>query len=181
VSRLQDLAREELSAEQRALYDRVASGPRGGVRGLYQAWLRSPQYCDRIEQTARYLRFECSVPHRLRELAILMVARHWRARHMWHAHAPIAAGQGVAPEVIAAIGAGRTPDLTRSDEAIVYTYVNEMQTTHAIGDQNYRRTLDLLGEVALVELAALVGHYTSVAITLKTFAIETPADAEVPF
>ncbi len=181
MSRLRDLSLEELNAEQRALYDRVASGPRGGVRGLYQAWLRSPEYCDRIEQTARYLRFECSVPARLREFAILMVARHWRARHMWHAHARIALQEGVAPEVIAAIGAGRRPNLANADEAVIHAYVSEIQTTRAVSDQTYRRALDLLGEVALVELAALVGHYTAVAITLNTFAIETPPDAEVPF
>jgi hypothetical protein len=33
----------------------------------------------------------------------------------------------------------------------------------------------------MVEFAALVGHYTAVAVTLNTFAIGTPPDADLPF
>ena len=73
----------------------MASGARGGVKGPFQALITSPELCARVEQLGVFVRFECSVPMRLRELAILCVGHHWKAAYEWFAHAPIAEKQGV--------------------------------------------------------------------------------------
>jgi 4-carboxymuconolactone decarboxylase len=104
VQRLPAQTRESLDAAQQAVWDRMASGARGGVKGPFQALITSPELCARVEQLGVFVRFECSVPMRLRELAILCVGHHWKAAYEWFAHAPIAEKQGVPAAVIAAIG-----------------------------------------------------------------------------
>ena len=106
MSRLPKLSRETLEPAAQAVWDRIASGARGGVGGPFTALILSPELCGRVEQLGVFIRYECSVPMRLRELAILCVGQHWKADYEWFAHAPIAAKQGVPDAVIAAVGAG---------------------------------------------------------------------------
>ena len=56
------------------------AGPRGGVRGPFNALLRSPVLADRVQKLGEFLRFESSIPARLNEFAILITARHWNAQ-----------------------------------------------------------------------------------------------------
>ena len=111
VQRLPAQTRESLDAAQQAVWDRMASGARGGVKGPFQALITSPELCARVEQLGVFVRFECSVPMRLRELAILCVGHHWKAAYEWFAHAPIAEKQGVPAAVIAAIGTAVPPHI----------------------------------------------------------------------
>ena len=103
--RLPDLDPAHLTPEQQVIWDRIASGPRGGVRGPYFALLQSPQLCEEFERLGRYLRYDCAVPHHLRELSILVVARRWKAQYEWFAHAPIAAKAGI--RIAPLLGASR--------------------------------------------------------------------------
>ena len=71
--RLPPRGREDLDESQRAVWDRIASGARGGVGGPFLALLGSPELCARVEQLGVFVRYECGVPMRLREIAILCV------------------------------------------------------------------------------------------------------------
>src|SRR6059036_764333 len=63
----------ELTDAQRKVYDEIAGGPRGGVRGPFNALLRSPQLADHAQRMGEYIRFNSSLPPRLNEFAILVV------------------------------------------------------------------------------------------------------------
>ena len=56
------LAESELTPEQLKVYSAVAGGPRGGVRGPFNALLRSPELCDRVQKVGEYLRYNSSIP-----------------------------------------------------------------------------------------------------------------------
>src|SRR5688572_23689031 len=109
MSRLPELPREEMSAQQQAIYDRIASGPRGRVRGPLAAWLRSPRFAEAVHPIGEYLRYHSALAGRLAELAILVVARHWSAQFEWYVHAPLALKAGIAPAVVDAIANDRPP------------------------------------------------------------------------
>src|SRR5690348_14800030 len=108
-SRFPPLAPEAMSPAQRHVAEAIASGPRGGLRGPFQAWLRSPELADRLQKVGEYLRFSSSVPRRLNELAILITARTWDAEFEWWAHHQLALEAGLAHAVAADIAAGRRP------------------------------------------------------------------------
>ena len=91
MNRMPYLAPEDMTPAQRAVHDAIAAGPRGGSRyGPFDAWLRSPEFADKAQQLGALLRFGTSIDGRLKELAILYVARRWTAQFEWYAHKRLA-------------------------------------------------------------------------------------------
>lgn len=177
--RISPIDRDRLSPEQQDIYDRIASGPRGQVRGPYHAYLLHAGVCEGVERMGHYLRFAAKLPGNIRELAILTVGRHWRAEFEWFAHAPIALREGVSEDVVEAIAAGTPPPFTDPDEAAVHAFVRSLLETGRVSDETYEDMRTRLGEDGIVELMGIVGHYTGVAMTLNTFEI-VPPEGERP-
>ena len=182
AQRLPAQTRESLDAAQQAVWDRMASGARGGVKGPFQALITSPELCARVEQLGVFVRFECSVPMRLRELAILCVGHHWKAAYEWFAHAPIAEKQGVPAAVIAAIGRDSEKIPFDSDaDRVVVEFVRAVLRTGKAPDALYQPVRDLLGDKGAVELTGLIGYYSLLAMQLNVFRVEPPEGAAIPW
>lgn len=121
------------------------------------------------------------LPARARELTILTVARHWRAGFEWLAHAPAARDAGLSEAVIDALRRGRAPVFDDPLDAAVHGYCATLLDTHQVDDDTYARAWQALGTVGLVDLTALLGHYTNVAITLVAHRVALPPGAADPF
>src|SRR5215207_10529419 len=106
MPRLSPLDLNKLTPEQKKVADAIVAGPRGGLRGPFEPWLRSPGLADRAQKLGEFCRFNSSLPPVLSELAILVTAKHWRAQFEWWAHARLAAGAGVEDDVIETIRLG---------------------------------------------------------------------------
>ena len=144
------LAPAEMTPAQREVAEAIASGPRGGLRGPFQAWLRSPEIAQRLQKVGEYLRFSSSVPRRLNELAILITARAWDAQFEWYAHYRLALEAGLDPAVAADIAAGRRPASMRDDETVVYDFCTELRATRRVGDETLARAQALLDRKSVV-------------------------------
>jgi 4-carboxymuconolactone decarboxylase len=162
-----------LDDAQRATFDRIA-GSRGRVAGPFLALLHSPELAERTQQLGAFIRSGTTLDAASRELAILVTARAWSSQFEWSAHAPIAAEAGVAEDVIAAVAAGTNPDLLEPTQAAVHDYALELSRTGVVSDSTYAVALERLDVVGLVELTALVGYYTLLAMTLNAHEIEPP-------
>lgn len=101
--RFRELRAEQITQAQRRVHQSIAAGPRGGVRGPFNALLRSPELADRVQKVGEYLRFNTSLPARLNELAILVNARFWGSKYEWYAHRPLAVKGGLAEAVADAL------------------------------------------------------------------------------
>ena len=172
---------ETLTPEQRKVYDAVASGPRGKVQGPLLAALHRPELADKWQQLGELLRYRTSLPLRLSEIAILVTAHRWRCQLEWHLHEGFALKAGVPRALIDDIHAGRRPANADTDALAVYDYAAELQDRRFVSEQTYRRALDLWGVVGVVELTALIGYYTMVAMTLNAHEFPLPAGVEPPF
>jgi 4-carboxymuconolactone decarboxylase len=182
MARLKPLDQAALDPAQKTVYDRIAGGARGGVGGPFIPLLTSPELCARVEQLGVFIRYECSVPMRLRELAILCVGRHWQADYEWFAHAPIAAKQGVPEAVIQAIGSGSdAPPFDAPADATVFRFVRTLLREGKVGDALYAEAVALLGEKGTVELTGLVGYYSLLAMQLNVFQIAPPPPFQAPW
>lgn len=175
--RLEILEQETMSPAQRELHDRIA-GKRGAVRGPFNLWLYSPELCDKVEALGRYVRFDSSIPTQLRDIAILVAARHWDSSYMWHSYSRRAAEGGISDEVIAAIAERRKPKFARPEDQAVYDYATELLGRHHVAEATFRTARDAIGKVALVELTALIGNYSMVAMALNAFEVDMPAGAK---
>src|SRR5215510_8675116 len=101
ADRFPELTREQMSPAQQKAADAIAAGPRGGLRGPFNAWLRSPEFADRAQRVGEYIRYQSSLPKKLNEFAILITARWWNAKFEWYAHYPLALQAGLEPAVAA--------------------------------------------------------------------------------
>ena len=137
MTRLPVLAPDEMSAEQRAVHDRIASGPRGGVRGPLALWLHRPDLADNAQALGRYCRYETCLPPRLSELAILTTARIWDAAYEWQAHLQPAREAGLSEEVIVSLGEDTTPAFHSPDEELVYSFTRELNLKRSVSDDLY--------------------------------------------
>jgi len=171
---------ESMTAEQQRVYDAVVSGPRGVVVGPLRAALHRPELADKWQQFGEILRYRTSLPPRLSELAILVTARHWTSQLEWQQHAPAALKGGLAGEVVDAIREDRRPLFSNEDEESVYDFSFELQNTRAVKEETYQRALGLIGVQGVVELTALIGYYTMVAMTLIAHQIPLPEGAAPP-
>ena len=58
---------------------------RKSLDGPFNGMLRSPDLGDRLQRVGHYVRFMSPVPASVREIAILLTARHWTAQFEWYA------------------------------------------------------------------------------------------------
>jgi 4-carboxymuconolactone decarboxylase len=175
MSRLPALDPEKLTPEQRRVYDDIAGGPRGSVRGPFLALLQSPPLADCVQKLGAYVRYDCSVPRKLRELAILVTARHWKAQYEWFAHEKQAREAGLPDAIIDAIRQGKRPAFTDPAEAEIYDFCSELYADKRVSDGAYARVLARHGQTGVVELCGLIGHYNLIAITLNVMEVPVPS------
>jgi 4-carboxymuconolactone decarboxylase len=179
--RMPEMTLETMTPAQRSIAEAIMTGPRGRMRGPFNAWLRSPILADRLQKVGEYVRFNTSLDKRINEMAILMTAQAWGAQYEWYAHAPLALKAGLDPKVLAAIGAGRKPENMKDDEAIVWEFTTQLRRDHSVDDAIYARALEKFGEPGIIDLVAVNGYYDVVSMTLNVARVKAPAEAEMPF
>jgi 4-carboxymuconolactone decarboxylase len=163
-----------MKPDQRAVYAQTVAGRRGSVPANVMIWLRSPDLAARAQKLGELVRYDTTLSPRLSELAILVVARRWRAHYEWAVHVPEARKAGVPDAVIDAIKGGAAPTLTDPPDQVVYEFATAVATEGRVSDDVYRVAVRELGERAVVELVAIIGYYTMVAFTLNVFDIPAP-------
>lgn len=174
MARIPLVSGETLTPEQKPVYERIVSGPRGTLVGPLRAALHSPELADRWQALGAQLRYNTSLPPRLSELAILVCARHWNSLVEWLIHAEIAAKAGLEAGIIEALRTGRAPALSDADDRVVYDYARELLAMGQVSDAAYAAALERLKVIGVVELAGLVGYYSMVAMTLNVHQIPPP-------
>jgi 4-carboxymuconolactone decarboxylase len=154
----------------------LIASPRGEVRGPFVPLMRSPELMDLAQQLGAFLRYRCSVPERLREWAICVIARLWAQPYEWHAHARLAHDAGVARESLVALRDGQTPPMAR-DEAVIFAFIAQLHETRFVSDDVWSQITGLLGEQGAVELTGICGYYTLLAMVLNVGRTPVPAEA----
>ena len=174
MARLAPLDLEKLSPEQRAVADAIISGPRGGIRGPFESWLRSPELADRAQKLGEYCRFGTSLPRDLSEFVILLAGKHWKAQFEFWAHARLAREAGLPEDIIEAVRTGEQPALRNEAQRAAYALVTEYFATNRVSDATYARAVAELGERGVVDVVGVVGYYGLVSMTLNVFEVALP-------
>jgi 4-carboxymuconolactone decarboxylase len=174
MARIQFTPLDVMSPAEKSAHDEAAAGLRGHAPAPMAAWLRNPELARRAQKLGEFVRFQIDLLPRLRELAVLVVARHWSAHHEWRIHKQKALEQGLSTDIIAAITQKRTPSFTDDVERVVYDVSTSLVHTRALPDALYRSGVRALGEKGLVELVSVLGYYTFVSMTLTAFEIGLP-------
>ena len=177
MARLPALEQGQMNDRQKQVYDVIASGPRGSVRGPLAVWLHRADFADKAQALGQYCRYDSSLAPRLSELAILTTARIWDATFEWQAHLSPALAAGLNPTVIDSLSADEHPIFAAEDEALVYEFTRELNINRGVSDELYQRVISTLGKTGVLDLVGILGYYALISMTIKTFDIDPiPAD-----
>ncbi len=185
-ARIPKLPRSSLDHEQRSLYDAIAGGRRaqgrqlfrladeeGRLEGPFNAFLLQPELGSALQALGSSVRYGTRLDDRCREIAILVVAAHWRSDFEWYAHEAVGRSAGLGDEELAAVRDGRH-DALPGREAVVARTVAALLVRGDLDDGEYREAVDHVGTAGLFELLTLVGYYATLALQLRVFRVPAP-------
>jgi 4-carboxymuconolactone decarboxylase len=173
--RFPPLTWEQMNDAQRAMTQNVLNGPRRNLGGPFNVLMRSPEMGDIAQKLGEYARFRPAMPPKLRELAIIVTARHWTAQYEWYVHRQAAAREGLREDVIGAIANRERPKGLDRDEQVVYDFATELLETKTVAEATFKRARDLLGEQGVVDVVAVMGYYQMVSMLLNVDGYPLPA------
>jgi 4-carboxymuconolactone decarboxylase len=178
--RMAPIPADQMTPEQKKVADAIMTGPRKSLGGPFNAWLRSPELADRLQQVGEYIRFKTSLDHRLNEFAILITAQDWGSQYEWYAHYPLAIKAGLDPKVAAELAEGKRPSGMKEDEALVYDFSTQLHHKHNVDEATYKAAVAKLGEQGIMDLIAVNGYYDLVSMTLNVAQVRPPESEKVP-
>lgn len=181
AARFPQLTMDQLTDAQKPLGEEIMKVSRVGLGGPYNPLLRSPVLGQRMFDLWHYLRWETSVPLKLNELAILIIARQWRSQVEWYAHAPLAIKAGLSPDIVAELKANKRPANMPPEEALVYDFVGELTSKRAVSDETFVRAKKLFSDQQIVDLTMVAGGYVATAMLLAMAEQSVPPGKEEPF
>ena len=189
-ARVAKLDPASLDAEQRSLYVEITAGRRaqsrqpsrltdenGRLEGPFNAFLLQPRLGSALQALGSAVRFDTGLDDRCREIAILVVAGHWRSAFEWYAHERIGRSAGLTDADLRALRDQRHGNLA-GREATVARTAAALAARGDLDDSEYQEAVDALGEGGLFELLTLVGYYAALALQLRVFRVPAPDDNE---
>ena len=174
------LTPETMTPAQREVAAEISAGPRGEVRGPFIALIHHAELARRIQQLGEQLRWGSKLPPRLLELAVLVTAREWTCQHEWYMHEKLAREAGLEPSVFEAVAQGKEPQGMSTDEAVVYKASKQAHQTGRLDDETFAAVRERFGLEGTLELLALNGYYSMMAMVLNSAGMPLPDNAAPP-
>jgi 4-carboxymuconolactone decarboxylase len=188
--RLRHIRPEELTDEQRPLYETLTAGSRtavpyartdvrmtdsdGRLQGPFNSLLYNPHLGDALQELSRRIRFEGVLTPRVREIAVLILAEAERADFAWVAHAAIAETLQISAEQIEGISRGRAVHFDDPTEEAAARFAWSLVHTGDVDDETFETARAALGDGGVVELPIVIGLYRILAQTMRVFRVGSP-------
>lgn len=176
--RLPMIPPDQYTPEQQKAAEEFEAARKTPVFGPFEPLMYSPEVMTLARSMGDYLRYKPKIGTTLSELVILITSRTWTQDYEWHVHAPIAAKVGIKPEIIEAIRDGRRPTGMSEDEEIVYDFTTELQQNKRVSDTTFARAEKQFGKPGVVDLTAISGYYTFLAMELNAARYGLPKDGK---
>jgi 4-carboxymuconolactone decarboxylase len=112
----------------------------------------------------------------LRELLILTASALLGARVEYEFHIPFALNEGLADEVIIAIGEGSTPRFSKNAERVIYDAVVQLLRSATLTEGTREEVIDILGFPGLIQLIGTLSLYVITAYTTNVAKVKLADD-----
>ena len=181
-NRMPPIPAEKLTLEQKKAIELVTAPPRGpiGSTGPFIPLLRSPELMNRLQAVGGYLRFNSALPQKLVNMIALLTSRHYTQQYEWDGNYPLSLKSGLSADIANAIGDGRRPEGIAGDEELVYNFVTELLQNKSVSDLTYARLVGKFGEQGVVDAAAIVGYYSTLAMIMNVARAPGQPDSKAP-
>ncbi|MEY4175976.1 MAG: hypothetical protein RI900_3141 [Actinomycetota bacterium] len=184
TEQLRRLTPADLDAQQAALRDRIAGGPRAGgafpishedgsLNGPFGLMLHAPAVGAALSALGEAIRFGSSLDGRTREIAILTVGAVRGSSYEVWAHERVALAMGFDDAEVRSLVEGDWSP-TGPRDALVREVALTLAEGSPVSPDTTAELIAELGEAGAVELVALVGYYLTLAQLMTVFGIEAP-------
>lgn len=158
------VTREAASDEQRRVGDFIYEKRNEEYAGPSAILLHVPQLAEQFELMREHIR-AAGLPQDLMQLATLVIARHWSVDYVWHVRVGLAEKAGIGADIIESIRIRQRPKFTSAAQEAIYVYTSELLGPIGVTDAAHQAVRKVLGsDVLMIELTALVGLYTMLAL-----------------
>ena len=180
MSRIPLPTSESIPQNLRGVFDEINAGAGGVGTGPMSILKHSPEMARRAIPFWEYVRNESTVPHQVRELAMLVTARAKDCVYIWDRHVPIARQSGLSNELIDALrDKGPLPELSPSEAAVI-NLATEFFAGSKVSEGTFQAVHQQFGTQAIVELVTLMGYYAMLAFNANTIDLQLAHESEEP-
>jgi 4-carboxymuconolactone decarboxylase len=185
--RLPDLTPAEMTDDQRAVHDAIASGPRaagpqlfplvdasGALTGPFGVMVHEPAIGAPLQELGSAIRYATGLTDRVREIAVLAVAAATGSAFELYAHTRVGRAVGLTDDELRALA---EQAFAPSDpaEAAAYDLCRRLLADRSrLTDAEYADLVGVLGTRTVTELVVLVGYYRTLAQLLDVFDVGIP-------
>ncbi|HEX5120549.1 MAG TPA: carboxymuconolactone decarboxylase family protein [Pseudonocardiaceae bacterium] len=171
----------ELDDGQREVYDAIVGGPRGRatttrgwpladvegrLNGPFNAMVAAGGVGMAVQRLGAAIRYESGLPARLRELAILELARLRGSEIEWRGHEGPARAAGLTDAELADVRAGRVPDGFAETERVLMDVVRRLVLDRELPEATATAAVAAFGERGFLETVYCVGYYDMLALAM---------------
>ncbi len=176
MPRMSAPTRENVPEQDRGAFDEYIQYLGGFTSGPGWIILNSPEVAQRCKHLSDYLLGGSGLPAKVRELAMLTVARELDCQYIWNAHAAAGRREGLSDALVDAMRDKRDLPSMAADEAAVVNYGRQFFRTHKVSDATFQPALEQFGVLGLTNLTNLMGYYAMMAFNANAFQIDLPAE-----
>ena len=157
--------REDTSSSQVEVFDHIAASRGGRMIRPFAAMIHRPEIARAAADLGAVIRFESTLSDHDREVVICTTAIERGCPFEWESHAPIAAKAGVSEVTLQSIENRR--EVEDAGDAVLVDFTRELCRTGKVADDVFERAWTRHDEEGTVELAAIIGYYTMLALFMN--------------
>ncbi len=160
---------DKMSPEQQEGYTAMIEA-RGRLPGPTKIWVHNPKLAKVAGPFgAHFQPGGYSLTEREREIAVCVITSRWHAAYPTAAHERLAKQAGLPADKVEAILCGLPTAFDDAREQVVYEMATVLAKARWVPRGLYDRAVKALGHVGVTDVITLMGHYTSVAMTLAFY------------
>lgn len=160
---------DKMTPEQKDGYQAMMES-RGRLPGPNKIWIHNPKLAKVIGPFgAHFQPGKYSLSEREREIAVCVITSHWRSAYPTSAHERIGKQVGLPADSVDAILSGLPTKFDDEREQVVYEMAIALTKGRWVPRGLYERAVKALGHVSITDVITLMGHYSSVAMTLAFY------------
>ncbi len=173
--RYAEIPYDQMTPEQQEGY-RSLMETRGQIGGPSKIWVHNPKLAKAAGPFgAHFQRGQYSLSEREREIAVCIITSKWHSAYPTNAHERRGKEVGLPADKVEAMLSGLPTSFSDTREQIVYEMATCLTNSRWVPKGLYDRAVEALGHVGITDVICLMGHYTSVSMTLAFY--DVPAGA----
>ena len=172
--RYAEIPYDEMTPEQQEGF-RSLLETRGAPGGPNRVWVHNPKLAKVMGPLGAHFRTGHSLSEREREIAVCIINSKWHSAYPTNAHERRGKEVGLPADKVEALLSGLPTSFSDEREQIVYEMATALTNSRWVPRGLYDRAVKALGHVGITDVITLMGHYSSVAMTLAFY--DVPAGA----